>query len=129
LRGSEQGIGFEKALAAPWAALLAARARRAGLTVPDAVFGLAWSGAFDRERLSAVLGRLPPGLVEIYLHPATTDDFPGHAPGYRYRDELAALTDPAVAAAVARSGRVGGGYADIVAAVGNDRRRAPLAQQ
>ena len=30
---------------APWAALLDRRARQAGLQTPDAVFGLAWSGA------------------------------------------------------------------------------------
>lgn len=67
------------------------RMREAGLLAPDQVFGLAWSGAMIRERVCALLERLPPGLSEIYCHPATRDDYPGHAPGYRYRDELDAL--------------------------------------
>jgi hopanoid biosynthesis associated protein HpnK len=90
---------------APWAVLLRRRARRARLTVPDAVFGLRWSGAMTAARISALLAQLPPGLVEIYTHPAVSDTFAGHAPGYRYREELAALTDPAVIAAADASGR------------------------
>ncbi len=78
---------------APWASVLRGWARRAGLLTPDAVFGLRWTGAMTAERLAALLPLLPDGLVEIYTHPATRDDFPGHAPGYRYADELKALTD------------------------------------
>jgi len=96
---------------APWAALLARRARQAGLQVPDAVFGLAWSGAMTTARLLGLLQHLPEGRSEIYLHPATADDFPGHAPGYRYAEELAALTTSDVIAA-ARGLRLGG-YADF----------------
>jgi hopanoid biosynthesis associated protein HpnK len=116
-------------VAAPWAVWLAVRARRAGILVPDAVIGLAWSGAFTAERLAAALGRLPGGLVEIYLHPATADHFPGSAPGYRYREELAALTDPAVLAAMAAAGRRPGGFADVLVAGGNDPPRVTLVPQ
>ncbi len=35
----------------------------------------------------------PRGMTEIYLHPATHDDFPGHAPGYHCRKEFEALLD------------------------------------
>lgn len=49
----------------PWATWLRSRARRAGLTTADAVFGLAWSGAMTGTRLSALIGRLPPGFVGI----------------------------------------------------------------
>ncbi len=103
------------AIVAPWAALLRKRARRAGLTAPDAVFGLRWSGAMTAARLTALLAQLPPGLVEIYTHPAVSDSFAGHAPGYRYTQELAALTDPAVIAAAHASGRRPGGFSDAVA--------------
>jgi hopanoid biosynthesis associated protein HpnK len=96
---------------APWAALLDRRARRAGLQTPDAVFGLAWSGAMTTSRLLGLLQHLPEGRSEIYLHPATTDDFAGHAPGYRYAEELAALIAPDVIA-VARDLPLGG-YADF----------------
>jgi hopanoid biosynthesis associated protein HpnK len=96
---------------APWAVLLDRRARQAGLQTPDAVFGLAWSGAMTTTRLLGLLRHLPEGRSEIYLHPATTNDFAGHAPGYRYAEELAALTAPAVIAA-ARDLQLGG-YSDF----------------
>jgi hypothetical protein len=78
---------------------------------PDAVFGLAWSGAMTTSRLLGLLRHLPEGRSEIYLHPATTDNFSGHAPGYRYAEELAALTAPDVIA-TARAIQLGG-YADF----------------
>jgi hopanoid biosynthesis associated protein HpnK len=96
---------------APWAALLDWRARRAGLETPDAVFGLAWSGAMTTSRLLGLLRHLPEGRSEIYLHPATTDKFTGHAPGYHYAEELAALTASDVIVA-ARELHLGG-YADF----------------
>lgn len=100
----------------PWARVLQAKARRAGLVTPDAVFGLAWSGAMTAERVAGLIGNLPNGLTEIYAHPATGDGFEGHAPGYRYADELAALTSPAVRAAVQAAGTRLGGYAAFSAA-------------
>jgi hopanoid biosynthesis associated protein HpnK len=95
-----------------WSKVLRARARRAGMTVPDAVFGLAWSGAMTRARVGSLLERLPPGVVEIYTHPAVANAFAGHAPGYCYTEELAALTDPGCVEAVRRSGYRLGGFGD-----------------
>lgn len=103
-------------IVAPFAALLRAGVRRAGLTTADAVFGLAWSGAMTKARLAALLNRLPSGLVEIYLHPATTSTFDGAAPGYDYAGEFAALCDSDCIAAARRSGYVICGYGDGVAA-------------
>jgi len=100
-------------IAAPWAALMRRRARRAGLITADAVFGLAWSGAMTAKRLAAIIGRLPAGVVEIYLHPAERNTFAGAAPGYRYAEEFAALCDSECVAAVRRSGYALGGYADV----------------
>jgi len=100
-------------ITAPWAKWLRRSVRRAGLKTADAVFGLAWSGAMTQSRLAALLRRLPPGAVEIYLHPATTSDFAGAAPGYRYSEEFAALRDPDCIAAARGSGYALGGYADI----------------
>jgi hopanoid biosynthesis associated protein HpnK len=80
---------------APWATWLRAQIRRAGLITADAVFGLAWSGAMTKSRVAALLGRLPPGFVEIY-----------------YADEFAALCDADCIAAARRSGYAIGGYAD-----------------
>ncbi len=111
-RQSSQGI------MTPWTKLLRARARRAGLATPDAVFGLRWTGQMTAVRLTGLLAHLPAGLVEIYTHPATADAFAGHARGYRYAAELAALTDPTVVEAVRRSARRVGGFADFAGAAG-----------
>jgi hopanoid biosynthesis associated protein HpnK len=62
---------------------------------PDQVFGLAWSGAMHRGRVKAILDNLPGGVSEIYCHPALSA-YPGSAQGYRYSDELTALTAPEV---------------------------------
>jgi hopanoid biosynthesis associated protein HpnK len=96
-----------------WTRVLRAQVRRAGMSTSDAVFGLAWSGAVTAARIRGLLERLPPGVVEIYTHPATVDAFAGHAPGYRYAEELAALTDPDCVAALRRSGYRLGGFGDV----------------
>lgn len=97
---------------APWAARLLRSVRKSGLTAADAVFGLAWSGAMTKARLAALLGRLPAGLIEIYLHPGVNNAFAGAAPGYRYAEEFAALCDPDSIAAARLSGHALGGYSD-----------------
>lgn len=96
-----------------WARSLRARLRRQGLRVPDQVFGLAWSGAMTAERFARVIASLPPGTSEIYTHPATANAYAGSAPGYRYTDELAALTDPGVLDAIAHAGVTPIRFADL----------------
>jgi hopanoid biosynthesis associated protein HpnK len=110
-----------------WAGLLGKRLRRAGLTVNDRVAGLVGSGAFDALRMRAVLESLPGGLTEIYCHPATADAYPGSAPGYRYRDELAGLIDPQVRAALIASGAECGSFARFTAARAEPAPRANAA--
>jgi hopanoid biosynthesis associated protein HpnK len=97
----------------PWAALLQSRVRHRGLRAPDRVFGLTWSGAMTQPRLLGILNNLPEGAIEIYLHPATSNAFPEAKSGYRYADELAALTSPAVMAALRASGAQLSGFADL----------------
>jgi hopanoid biosynthesis associated protein HpnK len=96
-----------------WTRVLRAQVRRAGMITSDAVFGLAWSGAMTAARVKALLERLPPGVIEIYTHPASADAFAGHAPGYRYTEELAALTDADCGAALRRSGYRLSGFGDV----------------
>ena len=96
-----------------WALLVRRRMRAAGMVVPDQVFGLAWSGALDAVRLRGLIDNLPDGLTEIYTHPATNDRYPGHAPGYAYRAELAALTDPLAREAISRDRIERGCFADF----------------
>lgn len=115
LRGAAAGRrGIAEVAVAPFAHLLAARLRRAGLRTPDQVFGLAWSGAMTRQRLAALIAGLPNGLSEIYTHPATRAAFPGAAVGYRYDEEYAALTAPEVIDAAARCGARLGGFSDFL---------------
>jgi len=97
-----------------WAQLLRRRFAAAGMTTPDQVFGLAWSGAMTSSRLAGLIAHLPEGLSEIYLHPAKTAYFAGAAPGYRYEEELAALTDPGVIEVARASGVQRGGFSDFL---------------
>jgi chitin disaccharide deacetylase len=106
----------------PVVAALRRRLRRAGLAANDHVFGIAWSGAMDEERIRRLLPHLPPGDSEIYVHPArrTSRALAEAMPGYRHEDELAALLSPAVRRCVADLGISLIGYGDLALA----RRRS-----
>jgi chitin disaccharide deacetylase len=97
----------------PFALELRRVCRAAGYLVPDQVFGLKWSGQMTRQRLAALIARLPEGLSEIYLHPAT-GRYADCAPSYRYREELEALTAAEVHAACREVDL--GGFADFMLA-------------
>ena len=100
------------AITRPFALALRRRFVRAGIASPDAVFGVAWSGAMTAPRLKGIVQNLPDGLSEIYLHPAT-GAYVGAAPGYRYGEERAALLDSGVIAAT-RFGDIRlGGFSDF----------------
>ena len=100
-------------LTKPFARMLRKRLAANGLRAPDAVFGLAWSGAMTAARVRGVLAHLPQGLSEIYLHPASRGGFPGAAPGYRYEEEFAALIDSEVRAMVQQEDISLGGFSDF----------------
>jgi hypothetical protein len=104
------------ALTRPFALILRRRLAAAGLAAPDSVFGLRWSGQMTRARLADLIRHLPEGLSEIYLHPATCA-YPGSAPGYRYREELEALTAPEVIAAARDPSLRLGGFGDFLSSV------------
>jgi hopanoid biosynthesis associated protein HpnK len=113
LRQIEQhGASARVALTAPFARALRGRFKRAGIAAPDQVFGLAWSGNMNATRLAGLITHLPEGLSEIYMHPAT-GDYPGCAPGYEYRAEMAALTDPRMAALIQAGDIRLGGFGDF----------------
>ena len=95
----------------PMARLQRRRLRSAGIASPDQVFGLAWSGAMTPARVAGLVANLPDGVSEIYVHPATTPGFAGAAPGYRYREELDALTSPELSRRIAAAGVATGGFA------------------
>jgi hopanoid biosynthesis associated protein HpnK len=114
LRKIEPQIPWAPALlTVPFALLLRRRSRAAGLLAPDRIFGLRWSGRMTRERLVGLIRNLPNGLSEIYLHPAT-GPFAGSAPGYHYREELAALMAPEIVAACRDASLRLGGFGDFL---------------
>ncbi|GAC1304940.1 MAG: hopanoid biosynthesis-associated protein HpnK [Steroidobacteraceae bacterium] len=107
--------GAAAALLRPWIALMKRRLRAAGMLYNDQLFGVAASGAMDEAKIMEVAARLPPGVTEVYLHPASVSG--GRiAPGmhdYRHTDELAALLSPRVLAALDTAGIRRGGFADV----------------
>ncbi len=105
-------------IAAPYARAVARRFRDAGLFVPDRVLGLAWSGHMTRDRVAALIDQLPDGITELYCHPASADSYPGSAPGYAYRDELAALIDPSIRDSILQRPIRLGRFADFRASEG-----------
>ncbi|HEX3860849.1 MAG TPA: hopanoid biosynthesis-associated protein HpnK [Stellaceae bacterium] len=100
----------------PVVTALRRRLRRAGIAANDHVFGVAWSGAMTEQRLLALLPCLPPGVSELYSHPAsrTTPALATGMPGYRHAEELAALVSPNVRRRVAELGIELIGYRDLV---------------
>jgi hopanoid biosynthesis associated protein HpnK len=91
-----------------WTSVLRRQVARAGMTAPNAVFGLAWTGQMIEPHLLAVLREVARGGagsdVEIYTHPATHQDalLRRLMPGYRHAEELAALLSPAARKLCAR---------------------------
>ena len=95
--------GLGAALMRWWAGWLGRWLTRLGIATNDRVCGLAATGQFDTPCMVAAIAGLRDGVTELYCHPATANTYPGSAPGYRYRAELAALTAPEVGAALTQS--------------------------
>ena len=91
-----------RAFLAPWLALMERRLDRAGLSHNDWIFGMTDTGRMTADVVLAQLANLPPGLTEIYFHPAMRR-WEGMDPllgPYELEGELEALTSPAVAGAI-----------------------------
>ncbi len=90
-------------------ALAAAARRKAvrrGLAAPQHFFGMLAGGDMRQQHLHAILDRLPDGVSEIMVHPGDDAAALGalYGWGYRWQDELAALTSPATMSLVAARG-------------------------
>jgi hopanoid biosynthesis associated protein HpnK len=72
--------------------------RARGISHPDHFFGLLNIGNLDETYFLRVIDALEPGFTEIGTHPALSNppELERWAPGYRYREELNALTSPRV---------------------------------
>jgi len=101
VRKCSEGLVF-KALAA----YAAPRLRAAGMAAADRVYGMHQTGHVDERYLLAVIRSLPPGVSEVYCHPAdgTPTTLGARQPGYDHRGELAALTSPGVRRALEAAG-------------------------
>jgi hopanoid biosynthesis associated protein HpnK len=99
-------------------AALRRRLRHAGLAANHQIFGIAWSGAMVENRLLGLLPHLPPGVSEIYCHPAVerTSELAAAMPGYRNAEELAALLSPRVRRRIGELGIDLVSYGDLAAA-------------
>ena len=86
----------------PWIAMMKKRLRKAGVLCNDRIFGIAATGKMSEEKLLAVMARLPPGISEIYLHPACDSE------------EHAALLSPRLLAAAVAARVSRGGYSDAL---------------
>jgi hopanoid biosynthesis associated protein HpnK len=84
----------------------ARRARAADLVFNDHLFGLTNDGRMTEAYLTGLVGRLQPGVTEIYCHPALSADpeLRRWAPRYRRQEELAALMSPQLKASLATAG-------------------------
>lgn len=105
------------ALLRPWIARVARALRRAGIACNDHVVGIAHTGGMNEAVFLDALAALPPGVSEIYCHPAVAGDGPitPSMRGYRHADELAALLSPRVSARIAQARILRGGFADVFA--------------
>lgn len=84
-----------------------------GVAHNDRIVGLQQSGGMDETALLAALDRMPDGVTEIYLHPATRSGISESMASYRHTDELAALMSPRVREAMDRLGVIRGGFSDF----------------
>jgi chitin disaccharide deacetylase len=123
LRAAFPDEHFSAPLYRPWLGWLRRRLQSAGLFVNDNLFGLAWTGEMVEGRLLRLLPQLPPGVSEIYFHPATLRSAALSAamPGYRHKEELTALLSPAAKSLIANFGIRLGGYSDFVRAGGRQQ--------
>lgn len=85
---------------ARWAA---PRLARAGVRSADRLYGLHQTGQVSEAYLLHVIAALPPGVSELYCHPALLDDEASRwrPAGYAGEQEVAALCSPRVRSALA----------------------------
>ena len=113
------GVRFwNEASIAPWLGLMKMRLRRARIARNDFVFGMNDTGRMTSERVLRLLQNLPPGVSEMYFHPATRK-WAAMTPAmrsYAYEEELAALTSPAIMDALRAHGIALTTFSDVAAA-------------
>src|SRR5207245_9233047 len=89
-----------------WGRMLEAGRRSGGVGWNDDVVGLHDRGQMDVDLVLCMLRHLPPGVSEMYFHPATRrcPEIDRTMPTYRHEWEFEALISPAVREAIAAAG-------------------------
>lgn len=87
----------------------------AGVRHNDQMYGMAWTGAMTLERVLRVLEQLPPGVSEIYFHPALVSgaSLSAGMQGYRNLEELHALLSKVLASQLTANKLKPCGYGDL----------------
>jgi hopanoid biosynthesis associated protein HpnK len=108
--GRLAGLGW--AIGTGW---MRRRIRRAGLLCNDYLFGLRCTGRLDASAMCRAIDEMRPGVVELYLHPATRDGPPERAAGVGARavQEFEALISSPTRAHLRALSASLGGYMDI----------------
>lgn len=102
-------------LLAPLLGLMRARLRAERIACNDFVFGLNDTGRMTGARVRALLRQLPDGVTEMHFHPATRT-WSGMPAAAKCEEELAALTDPAIARDIRDRGIVMTTFGDLASA-------------
>ncbi len=97
----------------PWLALMRGRLDRASVAHNDRICGMEQSGGMDENAFLDALAHLPPGVTEIYAHPATHGRITPSMASYRHTDEFAALLSPRVRETMDSLGVKRGGFSDF----------------
>lgn len=115
-RAAVAGERIAPPLYTPWIALMRRRLRRAGILVNDHLLGLRWTGAMTESRMLRLVEVLPPGVSELYCHPAAwaAPALLRTMPDYQQAEELAALLSPALRRSVESAGIGLAAYGDLV---------------
>lgn len=100
----------------PWIKAQKTKLRRAGMVTNDQVLGLGHSGNMTEATVLPLLENLPPGITELYTHPATTRTpaLVAAMPEYHHAEELAMLLSPQVREVIARQQIRLATYGDVV---------------
>ena len=96
----------------PWLALLKSQISRARVRSNHFVFGMNDTGNMNLDLVLRFLKNLPPGVTEIYFHPASRRCPELDRKNYSYQEEFAALTSPVLRQALLDSHIQSIGFSD-----------------
>ncbi len=99
----------------PWLARLKTQLGRARVRSNDFIFGMNDTGNMNEGVVLRFLQHLPPGVTEIYFHPASRrcPEADRTMKNYRYREEFRALTSPTLRQALQAANLRGIGFGDL----------------